>query len=123
MSSSNGSDPWQAGSKHHAGHGHNGKRSGLDVDFRYLNDSGVSFQSQTATTDSQFSLTNNTAVYNAGKRFGFTKNYQGTSGTVSGITKVGGHNDHGHLGIVPSAQSIRIVPRAPGISYSPFPLF
>ena len=35
MSSSNGSDPWQSGSEHHAGHGHLGKRSGLDVDFRY----------------------------------------------------------------------------------------
>ncbi len=48
MSSSNGSDPWQPGEKHHYGHGHKGNRSGLDVDFRYVNKDGVSFQSQTA---------------------------------------------------------------------------
>jgi hypothetical protein len=116
MSSSNGSDPWQAGGGHHAGHGHNGNRSGLDVDFRYINSDGVSFQSQTATTSSQFSASNNASVYSAAKTFGFMKNYQGTAGTLSGVTKVGGHNDHGHLGMVPSAQRIRTVTTAPGMS-------
>lgn len=99
MSSSNGSDPWQSGSKHHAGHGHNGKQSGTNADFRYIGTDGNSFQSQTATTDSNFSTANNTTVYETAKHYGFTKNYQGTNGTISGITKVGGHNDHGHLGL------------------------
>nr|MBA3986180.1 hypothetical protein [Flavobacteriales bacterium] len=79
MSSSNGSDPWQAGFKHHAGHGHLGKRSGLDVDFRYLNSDGNSFQSSNAFKSSSFSSLNNQRVYDAAATFGFTKNYQGTS--------------------------------------------
>lgn len=123
MSSSNGSDPWQLGGRHHAGHGHNGARSGLDVDFRYINNEGVSFQSQTATSSSQFSLSNNAAVYTAGSRFGFTKNYQGTAGILQGITKVGGHNDHGHLGLVPGNQRIRTVSVPPTLTVPSFNLF
>lgn len=98
MSSSNGSDPWQPGQIHHSGHGHNGNRSGLDVDFRYVNKDGVSFQSQTATSDSQFSKEKNQTIYDTARKFGFTTNYQGTKGTLTGVTKVAGHNDHGHLG-------------------------
>ncbi|MBK0378473.1 hypothetical protein [Mucilaginibacter segetis] len=125
ISSSNGSDPWQAGGGHHAGHGHNGTRSGLDADFRYINDDGNSFQSQTATSDSQFSGDNNTAVYSAAKLFGFTKNYQGTNGTISGVTKVGGHNDHGHLGFIPGNQKLSTISVSPATPNSnPFnPLF
>jgi len=62
MSSSSGSDPWQAGGKHHAGHGHNGKRTGLDVDFRYSNNEGIDMQSSNAFTSSDFSLSKNTAI-------------------------------------------------------------
>jgi len=40
-----------------------------------------------------------TLQYNTAKLFGFTKNYQGLSGNITGPTKVGGHNDHGHLGL------------------------
>jgi RHS repeat-associated protein len=105
MSSSNGSDPWQpsfqtaTSSGHHAGHGHLGKRSGLDVDFRYLNTNGNSFQSANAFVSNSFSSVKNQTVYEAAATFGFTKNYQGKSGNLNGVTKVGGHNDHGHLGL------------------------
>lgn len=102
MSSSNGSDPWQPGGRHHAGHGHDGNRSGLDIDFRYMNNNGVSFQSQTARSDAQFSVQNNQTVYDTARTFGFTTNYQGTNrgnnGDIQGVTRAGGHNDHGHLG-------------------------
>ncbi len=113
MSSSNGSDPWQPGFKHHAGHGHLGKRSGLDVDFRYLNSDGVSFQSSNAFKNSSFSSLNNQRVYDAAATFGFTKNYQGTSGSLTGVTKVGGHNDHGHLGLQYKSLDWKYVPTAP----------
>ncbi|MFY9618359.1 MAG: RHS repeat-associated core domain-containing protein [Pyrinomonadaceae bacterium] len=102
MSSSNGSDPWQPGGQHHAGHGHRGNRSGLDIDFRYLNNNGVSFQSPTARSDPQFSVQNNQTFYDTARTFGFTTNYQGTNrgnnGEIRGVTREGGHNDHGHLG-------------------------
>lgn len=100
MSSSNGSDPWQKGGKHHAGHGHLGRRSGMDVDFRYLNLDGKSFQSVNAFTNSAYSKENNQIVFDTGKKFGFTKNFQGISGNLNGPLKVDGHNDHGHLGLV-----------------------
>lgn len=51
----------------HSGHGHNGNRSGLDIDFRYLNNNGVSFQSPTARSDAQFSVANNQRVYDTGR--------------------------------------------------------
>lgn len=98
MSSSNGSDPWQAGSKHHAGHGHNGNRSGLDVDFRYVDTNGNSFQSPNAFNSSSYSSANNQTVFDTADTFGFTVNYQGTSGNLAGVKKVSGHNDHGHIG-------------------------
>ncbi len=98
MSSSNGSDPWQAGFAHHSGHGHNGNRSGIDVDFRYLNNNGESFQSGNAFNSPSFSQNNNQTVYDTADRFGFTVNYQGTSGNLTGPTQISNHNDHGHLG-------------------------
>ncbi len=98
MSSSNGRDPWEPGFKHHTGHGHN-KRSGLDVNFRYLDSYGQSFRSETtATIDPRFSVANNQLVYDTAKRFGFTSNYQGTRTGLTGVSRVAGHNDHGHLG-------------------------
>jgi RHS repeat-associated protein len=112
MSSSNGSDPWQPGSIHHAGHGHNGNRSGLDIDFRYLNNNGESFQSPTARSDPQFSVQNNQTLYDTARSFGFTTNYQGTNrgrnGEIQGVTPAGGHNDHGHLGFNRSDANIFI---------------
>jgi RHS repeat-associated protein len=113
MSSSNGSDPWQAGLKHHAGHGHLGKRSGLDVDFRYLNIDGASFQSPNAFNNISFSSLNNQRVYDAAATFGFTKNYQGTSGDLTGVTKVSQHNDHGHLGLQYRSLNWKFVPTSP----------
>jgi RHS repeat-associated protein len=119
MSSSNGSDPWQPGSRHHAGHGHFGRRSGLDVDFRYLNNEGISFQSANAFNNSNFSSDNNQSVYDAAAIFGFTKNYQGTSGNLTGATKVAGHNDHGHLGLQYKSLNWKYVPRAPTRQLNP----
>jgi hypothetical protein len=102
MSSSNGSDPWQPGQRHHEGHGHMGNRSGLDIDFRYVNNNGVSFQSPTARSDPQFSVQNNQTLYDTARTFGLTTNYQGTNRgnnrEIRGVTRAGGHNDHGHLG-------------------------
>ena len=112
MSSSNGSDPWQKPFAHHAGHGHNGKRSGKDLDFRYINEDGTSFQSGTATTDDQFSLSKNTLVYETAAKFGFSVNYQGTSGEIPNVTKVSNHNDHGHLGLG-NSQKWKFVRNAP----------
>ncbi len=100
MSSSNGSDPANAGINtfHHGGHGHTGKRTGLDADFRYIGEDGKSYQG--VMSNSNFSISNNNAVYNAAKKFGFDYNntYQGTTGTLQGVKTMGGHNNHGHLG-------------------------
>jgi RHS repeat-associated protein len=116
MSSSNGSDPWQKDFDHHAGHGHMGNRSGLDVDFRYVNEDGASFQSNTATTSPQFSPERNQTVFDTAQKFGFTENYQGTSGNLKGVTRAAKHNDHGHLGFNPAkAKVFTCYPGAGGI--------
>ena len=99
MSSSNGSDPWEPGSIHHKGHGHGGNRIGVDIDFRYLNNSGRSFQAKNAFEEADFSATNNQRFFDTARTFGFTANYQGPSGTLTGITKVKGHDNHGHIGL------------------------
>ncbi|GGZ35248.1 hypothetical protein GCM10007049_30840 [Echinicola pacifica] len=66
------------------------KTSGLDVDFRYLNTDGNSFQSANAFVSNSFSSVKNQTGYDAAATFGFTKNYQGKSGNLNGVTKVGG---------------------------------
>ncbi|MCS3532585.1 hypothetical protein [Chryseobacterium sp. JUb7] len=100
MSSSNGSDPWQKGSKHHAGHGHLGVQSGRNIDFRYLNKTGVSFHG--VNTSNNFDKGKNETFYTLAFKYGFQKNY------ASGMTdfrkygvnpNVGGHYDHGHIGL------------------------
>jgi RHS repeat-associated protein len=101
MSTSNGSDPaWMNNGEdqHHRGHGHKSNRSGLDVDFRYLDYSGKSFQSNNAPADARFSVQNNSFLYETARRFGFNLYFQGTNGASIGGTRVGGHNNHGHLG-------------------------
>jgi len=113
MSSSNGSDPWQQAFSHHKGHGHSGTRSGIDVDFRYLNNEGTSFQSRNAFKSGTFSTSNNQRVYDTASSFGFTKNYQGTSGNLSGPSNIPQHNDHGHLGLQYKNLNWRYVQRAP----------
>ena len=102
MSSKNGSDPWGAGSFHHAGHGHNGTRKGLDCDFRYLNTSGKSYQG--LNTSSVFDQEKNKTVFTFAYKYGFRKNFcanpvtvLGT--TVSGVTHQKDHDDHGHIGL------------------------
>ncbi|RFS18648.1 hypothetical protein DVR12_27435 [Chitinophaga silvatica] len=101
MSSNNGSDPavGEDNTFHHGGHGHMGARSGLDADFRYVGNNGHSFQ---GTMDSKkFSIEKNEMVYRAAYRFGFDwKNtYQGKLEMLNGVRTMGGHNDHGHLGM------------------------
>jgi RHS repeat-associated protein len=102
MSSSNGSDPANGGvgTFHHGGHGHTGKRSGLDIDFRYIGNDGNSFRGE--MDNNKFNLGNNKSVYDAAFRFGFDpKNtYQGKKGNIPGVKKMGGHNNHGHLGLM-----------------------
>ena len=106
MSSSNGRDPWQAGFPHHAGHGHNGNRSGLDIDFRYLNRQGTSFQAANAFNSPNFSQENNQTLFDTARLFGFTLNFQGNSGSLNNVARENGHNDHGHLGFVRNNATI-----------------
>lgn len=100
MSSSNGSDPWQEGSKHHKGHGHLGKQSGQNIDFRYLNKSGKSFHG--TNTSSTFDKDKNATFFAIAYKYGFQKNY---ATGMSEYKKYGvnpavpAHNDHGHLGL------------------------
>lgn len=113
MSSSNGSDPANKGIKHHSGHGHMGNRSGLDIDFRYLDNNGTSYQGNIVDGQKRFNIVYNQAVYESAFRYGFDRGqvdkkgrikyktgntYQGLTGPIFGVKKVGGHDDHGHLG-------------------------
>lgn len=100
MSSQNGSDPWQKGYSHHAGHGHMGNRKGIDVDFRYLNKAGKSFHG--LNTSSSFDNSKNKTVFELAYKYGFQKNYaSGMSSYASfGVNpKVKAHYDHGHFGL------------------------
>lgn len=102
MSSENGSDPWQSGFSHHAGHGHNGNRKGLDVDFRYINTSGVSYQGNNSS--STFDSDKNKTFFELAHKYGFRKNYCTNVSTVfgesvSGVSNVAEHIDHGHIGL------------------------
>ncbi|CAM3057148.1 hypothetical protein DRF59_17330 [Chryseobacterium flavum] len=99
MSSENGSDPTSSPSKaktHHAGHGHKGKQSGLNIDFRYLDKNGKSFQG--LSSSSSFDDSKNKIFFEIASKFGFNKNYA-TGKSYAGVnSKVGGHYDHGHIG-------------------------
>ena len=100
MSSENGSDPWQSGGKHHAGHGHMGTRKGLDTDFRYLNVNGLSFQGLNTSTN--FDKAKNTIVFELAHKYGFRKNYASGMNEYKkfGVNpNIGGHYDHGHFGL------------------------
>ncbi len=113
MSSANGSDPWEPGYDHHGGHGHLGNRSGIDVDFQYLNTAGNSFKSANAFTNSQYSSENNQRVFDVAKTFGFTNNFQGQSGSLKNVTNYDDHNNHGHLGLNYSKLNWTYVKNAP----------
>jgi hypothetical protein len=108
MSTSNGSDPG-SNSFHHKSHGHNGAHVGTETDFRYINKSGRSFQSSNAFKDKQYSGTFNNALYATARRFGFTHNGQGPSGNIPATSKWGGHDNHGHIGLTPSAMHITVL--------------
>lgn len=99
MSSENGSDPTSNPSNsksHHAGHGHLGKQSGLNVDFRYLNKQGISFQG--LSSSSEFDDLKNRNLFEIAYKYGFNKNYA-TGKNYSGVkSTVGSHYDHGHIG-------------------------
>jgi RHS repeat-associated protein len=100
MSSSNGSDPANAGKGtfHHGGHGHTGKRTGVDIDFRYIGEDGKSYRGDMANP--KFSAGKTMSVYSSAYKFGFdpANTYQGESGNLRGVKQMGGHNNHGHLG-------------------------
>ena len=98
MSTSNGSDPGSR-SFHHGGHGHMGKRSGLDIDFRYIGNDGESYRG--VMNDSRFNVGYNQMVYNSAYTFGFSwkNSYQGKSNLLDGVRTMSGHNNHGHLGL------------------------
>jgi hypothetical protein len=108
MSSSNGSDPWEHGQNHHAGHGHHGNRSGENADFRYVDRNGRAFQDAQATTDPRFNAENNQLIYDTARNFGFTQNFQGRGSNLPDVTVAQGHNDHGHLGYEHNPDRIRI---------------
>ncbi|HYC62585.1 MAG TPA: RHS repeat-associated core domain-containing protein [Thermoanaerobaculia bacterium] len=117
MSSSNGSDPWQTGMDHHGGHGHFGKRSGLDIDYRYLDADGNARQG--VMTDSWFHRGNNQALYDKAALFGFNNNYSGFSVDPFGNARqLGGHDNHGHLGH--SGDVTRTMTREQGRGFYPF---
>lgn len=108
MSSENGSDPWQESyvtrsnrnrsRGHHAGHGHLGQRSGLDVDLRYLDNNGNSFQG--TINDQNFNDANNVTLFQIAFDYGFHLNYATTKAHYAGVNPlVSGHLDHGHWGL------------------------
>jgi hypothetical protein len=116
MSSKNGSDPWGAGSFHHAGHGHNGTRKGLDCDFRYLNTSGKSYQG--LNTSSVFDQEKNKDIFTFAYKYGFRKNFCANpvivlGSTVSGVIHQKDHDDHGHIGLtdldIEEVSSINVI--------------
>ena len=105
MSSSNGSDPWNPndlfGSNHghHGGHGHFKDRTGLDIDFRYVDKNGVSQKTSFATKNNPLDKNKNQSIFDLAKKWGFTENYGGTKSGITGTIKnLGDHNNHGHLG-------------------------
>jgi RHS repeat-associated protein len=111
MSTSNGSDPG-TDDFHHKGHGHMGKRSGLDIDFRYIGSDGTPFQG--LITDEKFNSSKNQLFYVLAFWFGFDpKNtYQGKGGGLEGVKKMGGHDNHGHLGMDKKFKNITIIGHA-----------
>lgn len=111
MSSENGSDPGKPGS-HHSGHGHLGKRIGMDADFRYLNNEGKSVRG--VCTESWFNRDKNKEVFD--KAIKYHLNYNFTSDKTLSLEyvkwndekpklkvvhydKSNSHLDHGHTGI------------------------
>jgi hypothetical protein len=110
MSSEDGKDPWQPGSKHHSGHGGKKGRKGLDIDFRYLDTKGVSFHGN--NSNSKFSKSKNKDFFEIAYKYGFGKNYCTNMKTVlgenvKGVKDIGAHKDHGHIGL--SNQKIESV--------------
>lgn len=108
ISSSNGSDPWQfqwvtpanenASRGYHAGHGHLGNRAGLDIDFRYLDINGISFQG--TLNNATFDDVKNSTLFQIAFDYGFHSNYATTKANYAGVNpNVGGHLDHGHWGL------------------------
>ena len=116
MSSENGSDPWGPGSKHHKGHGHLGTRKGLDIDFRYLNRSGKSYQGTNTSAD--FDKEKNKTVFNLAYLYGFRSNYctdvHSVFGeNILGVKNISAHKDHGHFGLtdldIEEVKSVNVI--------------
>ncbi len=104
MSASNGSDPWDIKFRtpiwdgHHSGHGHNGKNTGTDIDFRYVDSGGASRRGNWAVDPGMFDQKKNEAIFELAGKWGFAKNFRGTRVPIGGTRSAAGHNDHGHLG-------------------------
>ena len=113
MSTSSGSDPATAattpGGKdfHHESHGHLGRGEGINVDFRYVGADGKSFQSNNAFGSDNYNSSINNSLYSTANKFGFTRNGQGTNGTIPGASKWPGHNNHGHFGLNPDSSNFK----------------
>ncbi len=103
MSSVDGKDPWQPGSKHHSGHGGKRGRKGLDIDFRYLNKQGKSFHG--LNSSSNFDKEKNIFFFKTAYKYGFKKNYctnvkKVLGKNLVGVKDISYHEDHGHIGLV-----------------------
>ena len=112
MSSENGSDPGRPGALHHSGHGHLGKRIGLDVDFRYVNSNKKSVRGK--STESWFNRDNNKVVFEKAIKYHLNYNFTSDKELSSKFTKWNdekpklkvvhhdkgtSHLNHGHTGL------------------------
>lgn len=104
MSSSNGSDPWDAKFRsptwngHHSSHGHKGNGVGAHIDFRYVDKHGNSQRGNWLDHPGRFDRRKNQALFDLARKWGFSKSLRGLSVPVRHVRAAKGHNDHGHLG-------------------------
>lgn len=104
MSSSNGSDPWDARLRsptwngHHSSHGHLGNGVGAHIDFRYVDRNGNSRRGNWAVNPGLFDRSKNQALFDLAKKWGFSKSLRGYNAPIRHTRAAGKHNDHGHLG-------------------------
>ena len=122
MSSENGSDPWEKGyvkpnnkhksRGHHSGHGHLGKRSGLDIDFRYMDKEGNNIQHEKASSLDKFSIEKNKLIFDKAIKYHLNYNFTSNKDLSDKYSKkneynlkvvhydaYNGHRDHGHIGL------------------------
>lgn len=59
---------------------------------------GASQKGDFLTGSKIFDKAKNEALYTLANKWGFTANYTGPNTPISGITRSGGHDNHGHFG-------------------------